>query len=151
LSTERGGLPELAGAPRREKRGIVSWLPLAVLVASALGLVALEWQRGGSLRLSAVGAGGEVRAYLGAQRNAARLVRPGARAVVSDADGVRCTATLVDGALEAPVEALPPQLVGVAGFGHGTPLRLRLPEGCRFGEGQVIQVELPTASSTLRP
>lgn len=150
MSTERGGLPELAGAPRHGTRGVVGWLPLVVLVASALGLVALEWQRGGSLRLSAVGAGAEVRAYLGAQRNAARLVRPGARAAVSDADGVRCEATLVDGALEAPVEALPPQLVGVAGFAHGTPLRFRLPDGCRFGEGQVIQLELPSASGTLR-
>lgn len=152
MSTERRGLPELAGTPRASARpAFASWLPVVVLVASALALVALEWNRGGSLRLSGVGAGDEVRAYLGAERNAARLVRAGARAVVSDDDGVRCTATLVDGALEAPVEALPPQLTSVAGFGHGTPLRLRLPEGCRFGDGQVVQVELPAASATVRP
>lgn len=152
MSTERRGLPELAGTPRHRARpALAAWLPVGVLVVSALALVGLEWNRGGALHLSGVGAGDEVHAYLGAERNAARLLRRNARAVVSDSDGVRCEATLVEGTLEAPVEELPPQLTSVAGFAHGTPLRLRLPEGCRFGQGQVVQVELPAASATLHP
>ncbi len=152
MSTERRGLPELAGTPSRSARpALAAFLPVAVLVASAVALVALEWARGGSLRLAAVGAGDEVHAYLAAERNAARLLRPGARGFASDDDGVRCQVTLVDGALDAAVEAVPPQLIAPAGFAHGTPLRLRLPEGCRFGNGQVVQVELPSVSASLRP